>query len=56
MKGGGNTVTVLPDVTLIRMRNSQEDDPNNPQVEINALADQLSRRGPATRVSDGAAA
>jgi hypothetical protein len=44
MKGwGGNTVTVLPgDVTLIRMRNSQEDDPRNPQVAINALADQLS--------------
>jgi hypothetical protein len=43
MKGwGGNTVTVLPgNVTLIRMRNSQEDDPRNPQVEINALADQL---------------
>jgi len=45
MKGwGGNTVTVLPGgVTLIRMRNSQEDDPGNPQVEINALADQLSQ-------------
>jgi hypothetical protein len=43
MKGwGGNTVTVLPDMTLIRMRNSQEDDLRNPQVEINALADQLS--------------
>jgi hypothetical protein len=44
MKGwGGNTVTVLPGgVTLIRMRNSQEDDPRNPQVEINALADRLS--------------
>jgi len=33
-------------VTLIRLRNSQEDDAHNPQVEINALADQLSpRRG-----------
>ena len=44
MKGwGGNTVTVLPgNVTLIRMRNSQEDDARNPQIEINALADQLS--------------
>jgi hypothetical protein len=44
MKGwGGNTVTVLPGgVTLIRMRNNAGDDPSDPQVVINALADQLS--------------
>ena len=40
---GGNTVTALPGgVTLIRMRNNWVGDPSNPQVEINALADQLS--------------
>ena len=40
---GGNTVTVLPGhVTLIRMRNNWVGDPSNPQLEINALADQLS--------------
>ena len=43
---GGNTVTVLPDMTLIRMRNNPGGDPNDPQVEINALADELSRRRP----------
>ena len=40
---GGNTVTVLPGrVTLIRMRNNWVGDPSNAQVEINALADELS--------------
>jgi hypothetical protein len=46
---GGNTVTVLPgDTTLIRMRNNWVGDPSDPQVEINALADELSPvcRGP----------
>jgi hypothetical protein len=39
---GGNTVTVLPGgVTLIRMRNNWVGDPSDPQVEINALADEL---------------
>jgi len=44
MKGwGGNTVTVLPGgVTLIRLRNCRDEEDNRvPQVEINALADQL---------------
>jgi hypothetical protein len=40
---GGNTVTVLPgEVTLLRMRNNWVGDPSDPQVEINALADDLS--------------
>jgi hypothetical protein len=40
---GGNTVTVLPgNTTLIRMRNNWVGDPSDPQVEINALADELS--------------
>jgi hypothetical protein len=39
---GGNTVTVLPHhTTLIRMRNNWVGDPSDPQVAINALADQL---------------
>jgi hypothetical protein len=35
--------TVLPgNTTLIRMRNNWVGDPSDPQVEINALADELS--------------